>query len=136
MRWWLLAALVMGCGGDGGTTDEGCFSDDECGTNLVCDRAAATCVAPPGDCNGYCVMLSSCGLEVMDECIKQTCGASFLQYYSDTYGDDCGLAWLDLFECESNLTCDEYEQLTDEIDVDAGISPYCQTELQAKNGDC
>ena len=126
------SALVAGCSGD----EDSCFSDDECGSMLVCDRAAGQCVSPPGDCNGYCMKVAQCGGETRDECVKNSCGASFLEYYGDTYGQDCRQAWLDLMECESNLSCDEYGQYIADVDPETGTAPYCQAELRAKNSEC
>lgn len=133
----LALLLVVLSGGCPGGSDEGeCFGDDDCGSGLVCDRAAETCVSPPGDCNGYCLQRSICGVEGREECIKGSCGASFLQYYGNTFGADCEQGWLDLMECIGNLSCTDLERYGDEVDPAAGTAPFCQTELQKKNADC
>ena len=133
---WLIACLALAASSCSGDDSGECFGDDECGFEQVCDRAAGTCVAPPGDCNGFCLKRSTCGMEDRDECIKSSCGASFLQYYGKTYGADCEQAWLNLMECNSNLTCDDLTTYNDQVDPETGTAPFCQSELQAKNSEC
>ena len=134
MVWAVLAVSPLACGDD--DADGGCFSDDECPYGEVCNRDASTCMNAPGDCNGDCMTESRCGFDDYDACIKNQCGASFLQYYRDSFGADCEQAWLDLMECNSNLSCDDYERYRDEVNAEAGTAPFCQSELQAKNSEC
>ncbi len=127
-----LGLAASGCPGD----DGGCSSDSECGTGLVCHRAAGACVEPPAECLAACSMQSTCEATVLDTCIKNSCGASFLQYYGTTFGADCEAAWLDLMQCEAGLSCADWARYSAEVDPAAGTAPFCQTQLQAKNGAC
>jgi hypothetical protein len=112
----------------------------QCGPELVCSHGdpnqSGSCVPPPSECVASCLTESQCGISEYESCIKEFCGDSFLGYYGGEFGEDCRQAWLNLNLCDSQLTCEDLQREYDEIDPEAGTSPFCQAELQAKNDAC